>query len=58
MTLDMTSQWCQSDVMENANNIQDLQQAMAPKLPPEPRPQVRTARTHRRRPRWLDARSL
>jgi hypothetical protein len=44
--------------MESVNNIQDLQKAMAPRLPREPRRSVPTARTHRRRPRWLGGGSL
>ncbi|WP_269454043.1 hypothetical protein [Modestobacter italicus] len=44
--------------MEHVNNIRDLQQAMAPRFPAEPRPHLRTARTPRRRPRWLGGRSL
>jgi hypothetical protein len=44
--------------MENMNNLQDLQRAMADRLPAEPRPSVRTARQPRRRPRWLGGRSL
>jgi hypothetical protein len=44
--------------MENVNNLSDLQKAVAPRLPAEPRPVVRTAHRARRRPRWLGGRSL
>ena len=44
--------------MENMNNLADLHKAVAPRLPAEPRPHVRTARTPRRRPRWLGGRSM
>ena len=44
--------------MEHMNNLADLHKAVAPRLPAEPRPHVRTARTPRRRPRWLGGRSM
>ena len=44
--------------MENSNYLTELQKAMAPRLPREPRPHVRTARKSRRRPRWLGGGSL